>query len=69
MTSRELFESQKARDRKHHEDRIAWLSDPEARWACGARMEPGLKHNMLQSSIECLADPTGMRGYNTGPQQ
>lgn len=68
-TSLEIHEAQKARDRKHHEERVAWLSVELPVYADGAPVAGLHVMNWLKASRACLADTTGMTGYNTGPQE
>lgn len=65
MTSLELAHKQKAADRKHHEERVAWLSEENPKYACGAPVEKCDVNNMLNESQLCLADATGMRGLRS----
>ena len=69
MTSREMFEAQKERDRKHHADRLAWLSAERPPYGDGTPVAAVDVMNGREVSAACLADPSGMRGYNTGPQE
>lgn len=68
MNALETCNAQKARDRKHHEERVAWLSEAKPRYADGTRVAGVDVHNWLMQSRACLADPTGSTGYNTGPK-
>jgi len=53
-TSKEFNEKQRQADKKHHEDRIKWLTGEKPRWGCGT---PVSKHEVLQmlnASRSCL---------------
>ena len=65
QTSSEIAKAQIEAERKHHEERIAWLTDPNPKYACGTPVNKHDVASMLQASRECLADKTGMIGFNS----
>ena len=69
MTSLQICEAQKARDRQHHADRVEWLSGERPAYADGTPVALIDVLNWRKESEACLADPTCMRGYNSAPQQ
>ena len=69
MTSLEIHDAQKARDRKHHEERVAWLSAERPVDSNGELISAEHKNRWLKQSLACLAAPSGMTGYNTGPKE
>lgn len=69
MSAREIYEAQKARDKKHHTERLAWISTERPLYADGTPVAALDVINWRKDSAACLADPTGVTGYNTGPQE
>lgn len=69
ITSKEMRDAQVARDRQHHQERLAWLSEPNPCYSDGVPVAPHDANNMRRASMECLADKTGCTGYNTGPTE
>jgi hypothetical protein len=65
MTSTEISQKQRSADRKHHEERVAWLSEPHPKYACGTPVNKHDAAGMLQQSKEALADASGMVGLNS----
>jgi chorismate synthase len=64
-TSTEIFQAQVAADRKHHQDRVEWLTGPRPAYADGVPVRKFDVRNMLSESRACLADTTGMLGHNS----
>ena len=62
------FKKQKARDTIHHQDRVKWLSEPNPKYSSGTPVEPHDAKRFLEQSKDCLDDPSGMTGYNSGGQ-
>jgi hypothetical protein len=69
MTSLEMYQAQVRRDRKHHAERLEWLSEPSPKYSDGTPVSAIDVLNWKTTSQLCLADPTNSRGYNTGPQE
>ena len=65
-TSIQLHEEQTARDIKHHQERIAWLTRENPVWACGEPVSRKDRSEMLRASRAILENP--ILGSNTGPQ-
>lgn len=59
------YEKQVAADRVHHQERLDWLSGDSPKWACGKLLTQVEICNLKRDSERCLADPTGMHGYNS----
>jgi len=59
------FNTQVAKDRKHHKERIAWLSGKNPKYSDGSSVSKHDAIRMLQVSQECLADESGMTGLNS----
>lgn len=59
------FEIQVAADRKHHAERIDWLTAPNPTWSCGTPVNKSDIESMLRVSRECLSDSSGMVGLNS----
>jgi len=47
-------ERQRLADKAHHEERIAWLSAPSPRYACGGPVPPSFAATLLRQSHEAL---------------
>jgi hypothetical protein len=65
MTALDHFLAQVAADRRHHEDRIQWLTQENPCWADGSPVSASDVRHMLKQSRECLADKSGMAGFNS----
>lgn len=63
-----MAESQRRRDRLHHEFRVAWLSTESPTWGDGTPVSRLDRHNMLRASQAILAGDPYVTGSNTGPQ-
>lgn len=59
------FEQQKAADRAHHQERVEWLEGDSPTWSDGTPVSKHDQKSMLDSSRQCLADESGMLGYNS----
>lgn len=66
MTAQEIFDGQKEADRRHHRERIEWLSEPQPKYADGVPVSKYDIHKFMMQSKSALADESGMSGYNTG---
>jgi hypothetical protein len=65
MTARKQFLAQVAADRRHHEDRIQWLTQENPCWGDGSPVSASDVRQLLRQSRECLADRSGMTGFNS----
>jgi len=67
MTSKEMADAQRARDRKHHAERVEWLSQPNPKYSDGTPVAKIDVINWLSVSRFILENPS--HGYNTGPKE
>jgi len=65
LTTTEIFQKQVAADRTHHAERIEWLTEDCPRYADGVAVNRHEVASMLRESLACLADMSGMRGFNS----
>lgn len=65
MTSLEIHQEQVRKDREHHAERLAWLSESRPLYADGTPVAAIDAINWKAESERCLADATGMHGLNS----
>lgn len=59
--SKKMADDQRAADRAHHQERVAWLeSSDEPTWSDGVPVSKYLRHEMLRLSRNYLATGEGL---------